>query len=93
MASPSPTPSGRRGASARSTKSAGEKLRPNPNSAAVWQYTGFDANGDGKLDFEETMHRSISMAVIKDGLLVLPIFPDWSTVWTRRPARSIGRTT
>ena len=51
--------------------SAGEKLRPNPNSAAVWQYTGFDANGNGKLDFEETMHRSISMAVIKDGLLVI----------------------
>ncbi len=52
-------------------ESAGETLRPNPNSAAVWRYTGFDANGNGKLDFEETMHRSISMAVIKDGLLVI----------------------
>ena len=52
-------------------ESAGETLRPNPNSAAVWRYAGFDANGDGKLDFEETMHRSISMAVIKDGLLVI----------------------
>jgi len=52
-------------------ESAGETLRPNPNSAAVWRYAGFDANGNGKLDFEETMHRSISMAVIKDGLLVI----------------------
>jgi outer membrane protein assembly factor BamB len=51
--------------------SAGEKVQPNPNSAAVWGYTGFDANGDGKLDFEETMHRSASMAVVKDGLLVI----------------------
>jgi outer membrane protein assembly factor BamB len=52
-------------------ESAGEALRPNPNSAAVWRYTGFDSNGNGKLDFEETMHRSISMAAIKDGLLVI----------------------
>ena len=51
--------------------SAGETVRPNPNSAAVWHYTGFDANGDGKLDFDETMHRTISMAAIKDGLLVI----------------------
>ncbi|MFZ1933272.1 MAG: PQQ-binding-like beta-propeller repeat protein [Thermoguttaceae bacterium] len=53
-------------------ESAGETLRPNPNSAVVWRYTGVDANGNGKLDFEETMHRSISMAVIRDGLLVIP---------------------
>ena len=52
-------------------ESAGETLRPNPNSAAVWRYTGFDANGNGKLDPEEIMHRSISMAAVKDGLLVI----------------------
>jgi len=51
--------------------SAGETLRPNPNSAAVWHYTGFDANGDGKLDFNETMHRTLSAAAIKDDLLVI----------------------
>jgi outer membrane protein assembly factor BamB len=51
-------------------EAAGETLRPNPNSAAVWRYSGFDTNGDGKLDPDETMHRSISMAAIKDGLLV-----------------------
>jgi outer membrane protein assembly factor BamB len=50
---------------------AGETVKPNPNSAAVWVYEGFDANGNGKLDFEETMHRTISMAAIKDGLLVI----------------------
>ena len=52
-------------------RSAGETVRPNPNSAAVWRYAGFDANGDGKLDFEETMHRTLSMAAIKNGLLVI----------------------
>jgi outer membrane protein assembly factor BamB len=51
-------------------ESAGETLRPNPNSAAVWRYTGFDSNGNGKLDPEETMHRSIGMVVLKDGLLM-----------------------
>jgi len=50
--------------------SAGETARPNPNSAAVWCYAGFDANGDGNLDFGETMHRTLSMVAIKDGLLV-----------------------
>ena len=50
---------------------AGETLRPNPNSAAVWRYAGFDTDGDGKVSFEETMHRSISMAAIRDGLLVI----------------------
>ncbi len=50
---------------------AGETVRPNPNSAAVWHYRGHDANGDGQLDFEETMHRAIGLAAIKDDLLVI----------------------
>ncbi len=53
-------------------RAAGETARPNPNSAAVWRYTGFDANGDGKLDFEETMHRTLSMVTINNGFLVIP---------------------
>jgi outer membrane protein assembly factor BamB len=51
--------------------SAGETLVPNPNSAAVWHYTGLDAKGDGKPDFQHTMHRSLSAAAIKDDLLVI----------------------
>jgi len=50
---------------------AGEVVKPNPNSAAVWCYTGHDANADGKLEFEESMHRTLGMAAIHDGLLVI----------------------
>jgi len=52
-------------------EAAGETVKPNPNSAAVWHYTGHDANGDGEFDFEETMHRTLGMAAIKDDLLVI----------------------
>ena len=52
-------------------KALGETTKPNPNSAAVWRYTGCDANHDGKIDFKETMHRTLSMAAIKDDLLVI----------------------
>ena len=55
-------------------KEQGEVARPNPNSAAVWHYPGFDSNGNGKLDFEETMHRTCGTVAIKDGLLVIPDF-------------------
>lgn len=51
-------------------KEAGETVKPNPNSAVVWRYVGYDANGDGKLDFKEAMHRSLGMVAVKDGLLV-----------------------
>lgn len=53
---------------------AGHKVRPNPHSAAVWHYRGHDANGDGKLDFQETMHRSLGMVAIRDNLLVIGDF-------------------
>lgn len=53
---------------------AGEQIRPNPNSAALWHYRGHDANGDGTFDFEETMHRTLGMVAIKDGLLVVGDF-------------------
>ena len=55
-------------------KEQGEVARPNPNSAAVWHYPGFDSNGNGKLDFEETMHRTCGTVAIKDGILVIPDF-------------------
>jgi len=52
-------------------KEAGQRVEPNPNSAALWHYTGNDANADGRLDFEETMHRTLGMAAIKNGILVI----------------------
>ncbi|MCS7304564.1 MAG: PQQ-binding-like beta-propeller repeat protein [Thermoguttaceae bacterium] len=53
---------------------AGHLLKPNPNSALVWKYTGQDLNGDGHLQFEETFHRTIAMPVIANGLLVIGDF-------------------
>ena len=52
-------------------KENGEVARPNPNSAAVWHYAGFDLNGDGKLDFTEIMHRTLGSATVKDDLLFI----------------------
>ena len=52
----------------------GEVARPNPDSAAVWHYPGFDADGNGKLSFEETMHRTCGTVAIKDGLLFVADF-------------------
>lgn len=52
----------------------GEIVRDNPNSAAVWHYSVFDQNGDGEIDWEEEMHRTIGTVVIKDDLLYLSDF-------------------
>ena len=52
----------------------GDFARPNPKSAAVWHYSEFDQNGDGKIDFTETMHRTIGSAVVKDGILYIGDF-------------------
>jgi outer membrane protein assembly factor BamB len=52
----------------------GEETIPNPNSAVVWHYTGGDVNGDGRLRFEEEMHRSIGSPVIKDDVLYIADF-------------------
>ena len=49
----------------------GEKAIPNPNSAALWHYSQSDQNGDGEIDFEETMHRSLSSVAVKDNLLYI----------------------
>ena len=51
--------------------SAGEVVRPNPNSAAVWHYAGASAKGDSAADFKQTMHRTLGMAAIQDDLLVI----------------------
>jgi outer membrane protein assembly factor BamB len=52
----------------------GDLKRPNPDSAAVWHYSTVDANGDGKLVFEETMHRTMGTVAIKDDILVVADF-------------------
>jgi len=49
----------------------GDFVRPNPNSAVIWKYDKFDANGNGKIEFEETFHRSISRIAAQDDLLVV----------------------
>ena len=46
-----------------------EKAIKNPNSGLVWEYAGRDQNGNGKIEFEEEFHRTLSSVAIKDGLL------------------------
>jgi outer membrane protein assembly factor BamB len=52
----------------------GDVARPNPNSAAVWHYANYDLNKNGKIEFEETMHRTCGTVAIKDGLLFVADF-------------------
>lgn len=51
-----------------------ETVRDNPNSAAIWHYSTYDINGDGEIDFEETMHRTCGTVAIKDDLLFIADF-------------------
>jgi outer membrane protein assembly factor BamB len=55
-------------------KENGEVARPNPNSAAVWHYDDYDLNHNGKIEFEERMHRTCGTAAIKNDLLFIPDF-------------------
>jgi len=52
----------------------GDLVRSNPNSAAIWHYSEFDQNGDGEIDFEETMHRSCGTVAIRDDILYIADF-------------------
>jgi outer membrane protein assembly factor BamB len=52
----------------------GDFARANPNTAAVWHYSQVDRNGDGKMEFEETMHRTVGSVVIKDDILYIADF-------------------
>jgi outer membrane protein assembly factor BamB len=52
----------------------GDLARANPNSAALWHYSEVDRNGDGKVEFEETMHRTVGSVAIKDGVLYIADF-------------------
>jgi outer membrane protein assembly factor BamB len=55
-------------------KEDGDFTRANPNSAAVWHYSTVDKNENGKFEFEETMHRTMGTAAIKDDLLFIADF-------------------
>ena len=55
-------------------KEQGDFVRPNPNSAVVWHYSEYDRNGDAKIDFEETMHRTCGTVAIKDDILYIADF-------------------
>ncbi|MCI0334203.1 MAG: PQQ-binding-like beta-propeller repeat protein [Planctomycetes bacterium] len=52
----------------------GDLARANPNSAAIWHYSYVDRNGNGKPDFEETMHRTVGSVAIKDDILYIADF-------------------
>jgi outer membrane protein assembly factor BamB/beta-lactamase regulating signal transducer with metallopeptidase domain len=50
---------------------AGDFVRVNSNSGAVWQYESFDENGDGRHEYAETMHRAIGSVALADGLALV----------------------
>lgn len=52
----------------------GEVAIPNPNSACVWHFSEEDRDGNGKIDFEEQMHRTIGSVAIQDDLLFIADF-------------------
>ena len=51
-----------------------EQIQPNPNSAVVWSYKGFDLNGDGAVEFDETFSRCCAHPSICNGLLFISDF-------------------
>lgn len=48
---------------------AGDITVPNPDSALVWDYTGFDFDADGKIHEDESWQRTCATVTIKDNLL------------------------
>ena len=52
----------------------GERAIENPQSAMLWHFSGQDANGDGEICFEETMHRTLATPAIKDDILYIADF-------------------
>ncbi|MDZ4659966.1 MAG: PQQ-binding-like beta-propeller repeat protein [Bythopirellula sp.] len=52
----------------------GDFTRPNPNSAVVWHFSEVDRDGNGKVAFEETMHRTVGTVAIRDNILYIADF-------------------
>ena len=65
----------------------GDFARPNPNSAVVWHYAEYDRNGDGKIDFEETMHRTSAPSPSRTTSCTSPTSAACSTASMPRPAK------
>ena len=53
------------------------KGRPNPNSAVVWHFEKFDADGDGRVRRGERMNRSLATVAIADGLVFAADFSGY----------------
>jgi outer membrane protein assembly factor BamB len=66
----------------------GEKVVANPNNAVIWHYSEVDSNGDGKIKFEETMHRSIGTVAIKNDILFVS---DFSGLFHCMDARKVDK--
>ncbi|HND52978.1 MAG TPA: carboxypeptidase regulatory-like domain-containing protein, partial [Pirellulaceae bacterium] len=62
-------------------EAAGDFVRPNPNSGAVWEYVGRKGergNKDeakGKVEFTDVMHRTIAGVTVADDLVLIADFP------------------
>jgi outer membrane protein assembly factor BamB len=52
----------------------GDFVRPNPNTAVVWHFSEVDTDGNGKVAFEETMHRTVGTVVIREDILYIADF-------------------
>ncbi len=52
----------------------GEQTVDNPDSAAIWHYSGGDTNDNDEIDWEEEMHRSCGTVAIKDDILYISDF-------------------
>ncbi len=53
---------------------AGEQEIPNPNSAMVWEYSEYDQDENGEIDWEEEMHRTCGSVGIKNDILYIADF-------------------
>ncbi len=72
---------------------AGEKIVANPKSKVIWHYDFHDADGNGKKDFEEIMHRSCGTVAIKNDLLYIADFSGLFHCLDARKADKDGKPT
>lgn len=49
-------------------------IKPNPKSAVIWRSASRDINDDGKVDFDEQLHRTVAPPTVSNGLVFLSDF-------------------